>query len=101
MAVIRKCMKYLEEAAKASYVRDAEIDLAREDYATDQFRQLQDLLEEFVSFTPQLQKRLLNYRRAYELAQEQMSREITHQFLTGEFDPGMMLARERDRDRNP
>ena len=54
MAVIRKCMKYLEEAAKASYVRDAEIDLAREDYAIDQFRQLQDLLEEFVSFTPLL-----------------------------------------------
>ena len=28
-----------------------------------------------------------------------MSREITHQFLTGEFDPGMMLTRERDRDK--
>ena len=38
---------------------------------------------------------LFNYRRSYLLEQEHMSREITHMFCTGEFDPAVMIVNER------
>ena len=41
---------------------------------------------------------LFNYRRSYLLEQEHMSREITHMFCTGEFDPSVMLVNERHKD---
>ena len=88
-------MRYLNHAKKYDLVRSVNIDLAGEDYRADQFAQLQEILEEFIYFTPALQKMLFNYRRSYLLEQEHMSREITHMFCTGEFDPSVMLVNER------
>lgn len=95
IAIIHKCMKYLKDAEKYNLVRSVDIDMASEDYRADQFAQLQEILEEFIYFTPSLQKMLFNYRRSYLLEQEHMSREITHMFCTGEFDPAVMIVNER------
>ena len=86
-------MKYMSKNKRIDIRRNFEIDLAIENYQSDQRKHIFELLDEIVAYPAGLQKTIFNYKKNYDDEQEMFSREIIHMYKTGETDPLNLLAR--------
>ena len=85
-------MKYMNRTKRDDVIRNYDIDMAIEEYLSEQRQHVYELLDEIEMYPAGLQKTLFNYKLNYDEEQEMFSREIIHMYRTGATDPQNLLA---------